>query len=371
MEIYLDNAATTKPILEEMLLKHIGDGWYNPSCAYGPAAKVFIEMKKTRELLLELTGAKGDCIFTSGGTEANNIAVMSAFRPGAHYITSAVEHPSVYNTFKYMERLGAAVDYIKPKDFCIRAEDVAGAVRDNTALVSIMSVNNETGALNDIKRIARAVKSANENTLFHSDGVQALFKTAIDVSRDVDYYTVSAHKIHALKGTGALLTGSGAKLKPLTHGGEQELSLRPGTENTLGIQAFFEALSKGKENLSASMEYLATLQRRLLDALRCIEDAHVNLPEVSAPHIVNVSFPGVRAEVLVRVMGEKGVYIGTGAACSRGKLSRVLLESGLDRQLAESAVRISMSTLNTESDIDICAQELKQAVDKLRVFSRR
>lgn len=371
MEIYLDNAATTKPMLERAIPKHMENGWYNPSCAYGPAAGVFMEIKKTRELLLEITGVKGDCIFTSGGTEANNTVIMSAFKPNAHYITSSVEHPSVYNTFKYIESLGASVDYIKPKNFCIQAEDVAAAVRGNTALVSIMNVNNETGALNDINAIACAVKSGNEKTMFHSDGVQALFKTAIDLCANVDYYTVSAHKIHALKGTGALLIGSGANVRGLLHGGEQEYALRPGTENTLGITAFYEALQAGKNGVSASIEKVEALQRRLLGHLKTTPDAQINLPGKKVPHIVNVSFPGIRAEVLVRVLGEMGIYIGTGAACSRGKVSRVLLESGLGKQEAEGAVRISMSALNTEADIDICAEELDKAVKKLRSFGRR
>jgi cysteine desulfurase len=371
LEIYLDNAATTKPVLEATLAAYMEDGWYNPSCAYAPAARIFSEMKKARELLLELTGARGDCIFTSGGTEANNFVIMSAFRPNAHYVTSAIEHPSVYNAFKQLEAMGAEVDYIKPAGFGIRAEDVAGAVRKNTALVSIMNVNNETGALNDIKAIARAVKSINAGAYFHSDGVQALFKTAIDLFPDVDYYTVSAHKIHALKGTGAVLTNGGASLKRLLYGGEQEYTLRPGTENTLGILAFGEALRRGRDNVTESVKRVEALQRRLLGHLEGMPGAHVNLPESKVPHIVNVSFPGVRAEVLVRVLGEKGVYIGTGAACSRGKVSRVLLESGLSKELAEGAVRISMSGMNTEADIDICAEELDKAAGKLRTFGRR
>lgn len=371
MEIYLDNAATTKPVLGESVQKHVLEGWYNPSSAYGPAAEVFRGIKETRELLKSLTGLSGECIFTSGGTEANNTVVLSAFKPGAHYITSAIEHPSVYNTFKYLETLGAVVDFIKPRGFCIRSEDVAAAVRENTVLVSIMNVNNETGALNDIKRIALAVKTKNPHTLFHSDGVQALFKTDIDLPRDIDYYTLSAHKIHAFKGTGAILTGENNRLKRLLHGGEQEFALRPGTENTLGIQAFYEALKNGKDNNNADLERIKTLEQSLITMFSGIDGSCVNLPEEKVPHIVNVSFSGLRAEVLVRVLGEKGIYIGTGAACSKGKLSRVLLESGISKDYAEGAVRISMSRFNTQQDIEICAEELKNAVIKLRRFGRK
>lgn len=370
MEIYLDNAATTKPFLKNSIGKHLERAWYNPSSAYGPAAQVFGGIKEARELLKSLTGLN-DCIFTSGGTEANNTVVMSAYKPGAHYITSAVEHPSVYNAFKYLESLGASVDYIRPKGFCVRREDAAAAVRENTVLVSIMNVNNETGALNDINAIARAIKAKNPDTLFHSDGVQALYKTSVELFAGIDYYTLSAHKIHALKGTGAILAGENGRIKRLLHGGEQEFTLRPGTENTLGIQAFLEALELGKDGFAESYERIKSLEQALLDSLKGIEDARLNLPDKKVPHIVNVSFPGVMAEVLVRVLGEKGIYVGTGAACSRGSLSRVLLESGVEKELAESAVRISMSRFTTKQEIEICAEELRSAVLKLRKFGRK
>lgn len=370
MEIYLDNAATTKPYLKSSIEAHVNNAWYNPSSAYGPAAEVFRGIKQARELLKDLTGLS-DCIFTSGGTEADNTVVVSAYKQGAHYVTSAAEHPAVYNAFKYLETLGASVDYIKPKNFCIRKEDVAAAVRENTVLVSVMNVNNETGALNDVNSIAGAVKAKNPRTLFHSDGVQALYKTSIALSSDIDYYTVSAHKIHALKGTGAILAGKNARIKKLLYGGDQEFTLRPGTENTLGIQAFLEALELGKDEWAESSKRIRTLEQSLRSSLTGIEDASVNAPEYKIPHIVNVSFPGVRAEVLVRVLGEKGIYIGTGAACSRGKVSRVLLESGVDRECAQGAVRISMSRFTTQQDIDICAEELRSAVLNLRKYGRK
>ncbi len=370
MEIYLDNAATTKPFIKNSMEKHLESAWYNPSSAYGPAAEVFRGIKEARELLISMTGSS-ECVFTSGGTEANNTVIMSARKPGAHYITSAAEHPSVYNAFKYLEFLGASVDYIKTRGFCVHADDVAAAVRENTTLVSIMNVNHETGAINDVESIARAVKAKNQGTLFHSDGVQALFKTSIDLAAGIDYYTVSAHKIHALKGTGAVLTGENGRIKKLLHGGDQEFSLRPGTENTLGIQVFFEALETGKDGWAESNKRIRSLEHALLGCLEGIEDARANLPENKVPHIVNVFFPGVRAEVLVRVLGEKGIYIGTGAACSRGKLSRVLLESGLSREYAQSAVRISMSRFTTLEDIEICAEELRSAVISLRKFGRK
>ncbi len=372
MEIYLDNAATTKPAANNAIKKHTDNGWYNPSAAYSPAANVFFEIKKVKSLICSIIGLDGDVVFTSGGTESNNTVILSGTKNKAHYITSAIEHPCVFEMFKHLELMGAEVDYIKPKDFCINASDVAELVRENTALVSIMHVNNETGALNDIAALSKAVKAKNPNTLFASDGVQALFKTEINLSGgNVDYYTLSAHKINALKGTGAIAAAKGAKLKNLLYGGEQEGSVRPGTENTLGITAFYEALEKGGKDLKSSIEKANKLSMQLLEGLKHIDGAYVNLPAQKVPHIVNVSFDGVRAEVLLRTLAEKGIYIGTGAACSHGKISRVLLQCGVKKRLAEGAVRISFNAMNTSEEMDIFLQEAKIAVEQLRRFSQR
>lgn len=366
--IYLDNAATTKPILGNLVQNHVDSGWYNPSAAYAPAAKVFADMKKVRDKLVEIAGIDGNVVFTSGGTEANNMAILSAFKKNAHYVTSAVEHPSVYAAFKHLQTMGASVDYVKPKSFCVESEDVAALVRENTAMVSIMHVNNETGAMNDVRKIADAVKAKNPRTLFHCDGVQALKKTDIGLlGSEVDYYTVSAHKINALKGVGALIVRKGKPISSLQHGGEQEAGSRPGTENTLGIQSFYHALMRAPVD-SAEIEQM---REKLTEGLSRIEGAIVNTPKVSVPHIVSVSFEGLRAEVLVRLLGEKGIYIGTGAACSKGKISRVLLESGVERKLAEGTVRISMGEQNSSDEIAVCLRELEIAVEQLRRFNRK
>lgn len=366
MLIYLDNAATTQPIYGDVSKIHQNGGWFNPSAAYSGAADVFVGMKEVRQKLLETTGIDGGVIFTSGGTEANNIVINSAVRKNAHYITSAVEHPSVFQVFAQLRQAGAEVDYIKPKGFCIDPEDVVQKVKENTALVSIMHVNNETGALNDIRTIAAKVKAKSNRTLFHSDGVQALQKAETNLSgSEVDFYTVSAHKINGLKGTGAVIAKNTAKLKPLMYGGGQEDKIRPGTENTLGIQVLGEALK-----LEYDVEKTWQLRGRLISGIEEIDDCVVNVPKAYVPHIVSVSFPGLRAEVLVRLMGENGIYIGTGAACSKGKLSRVLLESGIERRLAEGTVRISFGRNNTLEEVDICLEEMKNAAKSLRRLKR-
>ncbi len=367
MLIYFDNAATTRPKYTEITKFHMQEGWFNPSSAYSGAADVFVQMKRTRQALLEATGFSGSVVFTSGGTEANNMVLNSAFKKNAHYITSAVEHPSVYEVFLQLEQQGARVDYVRPEGFCIQPDAVAQLVTKDTLLVSIMHVNNETGALNDIKAIAAAVKARNPQCLFHSDGVQALKKTTLDLSgSEVDFYSVSAHKINALKGTGALLVKEGRQIKPMVFGGGQENKLRPGTENTLGIQMFGAALSDSR----TSTEKVQKLREHLIYGLRRIKGAVINVPEAFVPHIVSVSFEGVGAEVLVRLLGEKEIYIGTGSACSKGKLSRVILESGVERRLAEGTVRISMGADNTQEEIDILLEELEEALGVLGRFSR-
>jgi len=369
--VYLDNAATTQPDVRAAIEEHISGNWHNPSSGYAPAERAFASVREAGDTLLRIAGMSGKCVFTSGGTEANNTAVFSCFRAKAHYVTSSIEHPSVYNAFRRLEAMGASVDFVKPRGFCIYARDVAELVREDTALVSIMHVNNETGAINDINSIAAAVKAKSPDTLFHSDGVQALFKTEMKLSPDIDYYTLSAHKIHALKGTGALLAREGRPVKPLLFGGGQQDGLRPGTENTLGIAAFREALIKGEESFGETKKKVRELSDMLMNLISGIDGAALNLPDERVPHILSVSFPGTRAEVLVRLLGQKGIYIGAGAACSRGKESRVLLECGVGKDIAESAVRISMSAMNTKDDIEACAEELCAAVKSLRGRGRK
>ncbi len=372
MEIYLDNAATTKPLTQRSISQHLHDCWYNPSAAYRQAEVVFSEINRVRQILMRSMGMHGGCVFTSGGTEANNIVLQSRFRRGAHYITSTVEHPSVFEMFRHLEQEGARVDYVKPRGFCVKTEDVASLVNDETVLVSIMHVNNETGAINDILSISKGVKKKNPSVLFHSDGVQAILKTPVELNGSaVDYYTVSAHKIHAIKGTGALLMRSGVSLKPMHFGGGQEHTFRAGTENTLGILAFGEALEAGLQSRETAEARICGLRSQLTEGLSAIDGAIVNEPENGVPHIVSVSFEGVRGEVLARLLGEKGICIGTGAACSRGQISRVMLECGVSRKLAEGTVRISFSALSSEHDVSGCLDEMQETIKHLRRFTRK
>jgi len=380
MEIYLDNAATTKPLqeLKEFATAYMESGWYNPSSLYKPAAKVHADINEARKALLNaLRAEKGELLFTSGGTEANNMAIASFAGRKRHFVTTETEHPSLYEYFKSLSREGHEVDFIKPKsDFTVDASDVAAAVRPDTALVSIMHVNNETGAINDIAAIAAAVKKTNPETVFHSDGVQAFMKIPFRMANSlVDLYTVSAHKIHAFKGTGALYAVKKSLLKPLFLGGAQEGNLRAGTENTWGITAFGFACEKLQPLFEGHTAHMCSLRKRLVEGLSRMGDVVLNAAPApkSAPHILNASFLGVRAEVLLHALEEEGLYIGTGSACSSRKntASRVLAAMGFARERLEGAVRLSLSPFTTAEEVDKVLEVLYSKSAALRKFKRR
>lgn len=380
MEIYLDNAATTKPLtdLSETFKEYIDGGWYNPSSLYRPAAKAHAAMNEARrEFLHALNSKNGELVFTSGGTESNHMAVYCRSLRKKHLIFSGIEHPSVYEMAKVLVQTGFEVDFVQPDaDYTIHAKDVAAAVREDTAFVSVMHVNNETGAVNDIAAIAAALKRQNSETLFHSDGVQAFCKVPLRLGdTEVDMYSMSAHKLQALKGTGALYAKARRLLKPVFTGGGQESGFRSGTENTFGIFAFQKACMDYTQNLKNYNDTMLNLRRLLKKGLENMEDVLINSApdEKSAPHILNASVLGVRAEVLLHALEEECIYIGTGSACSSHKTSgsRVLTAMGYDNARLESAVRISLSPVNTEEEILVALEAIKTKAKELRKFKRR
>ena len=380
MGIYLDNAATTKPLdaLMEIIKLYMDEGWYNPSALYMPAASAHASLNEARQTLrAALKVQTGEVVFTSGGTEANHMAIMSRSRHKKHLITSQIEHPSVIKTMKALAQEGFDVDFIVPgKNHIIDPKDVAAAMRADTALVSIMHVNNETGAVNDIASVASAVKKANPETIFHSDGVQAFMKVPFQISNtSIDLYSVSAHKLHALKGTGALYAANKKFLKPVFSGGGQEAGLRPGTENTLGIAAFHKACGEFILHFEEYASSMRALRQRLKAGIAGMEDAVINAApeEFCAPHILNASFLGVRSEVLLHALEEVGVYIGTGSACSSKKHtgSPVLKAMGFSAERLEGAVRLSVSPMNTQEEIDIALEKIKEKAAQLRKYKRR
>lgn len=375
--IYFDNAATTKPIAEakEILNEHITNSWNNPSALYTRAVDEERRMKEDKETIRK-TMKSDKVIITSCGTEGNNTVIFGGMkRTGKpmHFITSAYEHACVYECMKEQEARGNSVSYIKPRsDGKIHAEDVTHEIRDNTALVSIMHVNNETGAINDIEAIAKAVKKVNKNVMFHSDGVQGYIKVPFDMRRSsVDYYTASAHKVHGLKGTGAIFLKENTPLHAFVLGGGQENGMRSGTENTLGIAVFAKAADIYSKNREEYEKQIKLVREKMIEGIKSIEDTRIISPEDGASHILSAAFIGVRGEVLLHSLSSRGIELSVGSACSSHKRrNRVHEALDLPPEVAEGVVRISFSHENTVEEAEKALSAIKEEVEKLRRFKR-
>ncbi len=381
MLAYLDNSATTRPTdgVIDAMSRCMREGYFNPSSLYAPAIDSEKAMRACREELASaLCVSPKGILFTSGGTEANNLAIIgtvSAMRGSQHLIVSAVEHPSVLEAFHYLEGLGHRVTVIgvdgRGQLDWPQLED---ALDDAPALVSCMQVNNETGALADIPRLSALVHEKAPNALIHVDGVQGFLRVPFD-ARLVDLYTMSSHKIHGPKGVGALYVRPGVRLIPRQLGGGQESALRSGTENTPGIAGFMEAAREMKampdrfQHMMEKKKLLWTLFQQAVPA------AQLNGPSIEegAPHIINISFPGVRGEVMLHALEGARVYCSTGSACSSKKrhLSPVLLAMGLDPDRVEAALRFSLSPLTQDEEIRYAAEQLGAIYATLSRFKRR
>ena len=381
MLAYLDNSATTRPTdgVIDAMSRYMREGYFNPSSLYAPAIDSEKAMRACREELASaLCVSPKGIFFTSGGTEANNLAIIgavSAMRGPQHLIVSAVEHPSVLEAFHYLEGLGHRVTVIGVDG---RGQldwaQLENALSDAPALVSCMQVNNETGALADIPRLSALVREKAPTALIHVDGVQGFLRVPFD-ARLIDLYTMSSHKIHGPKGVGALYVRPGVRLIPRQLGGGQEGALRSGTENTPGIAGFREAAREMKampDRFQHMME-----KKKLLWALfqQAVPAAQLNGPSIEegAPHIINISFPGVRGEVMLHALEGARVYCSTGSACSSKKrhLSPVLLAMGLDPDRVEAALRFSLSPLTQDDEIRYAADQLGAIYATLSRFKRR
>lgn len=359
--IYLDNSATTKAdasvlrSYEQVAEKYFG----NPSSIHQLGAETEQLQMKAREQAAELLNVQtSEVVFTSGGTEGNNLAIKGiAFQfqtRGKHIITTEVEHASVYETCKALEHLGFEVTYLPVNEQgIVNPRDVEEAVRPDTILVSIMQVNNEIGAIQPIEEIGEQL-TRHPKLFFHVDAVQGLGKVPLALSKaHVDLCTFSGHKIHGLKGTGILYVKQGTSLFPLFHGGGQEQSIRSGTENVAGNVSVVRALRLIKEKETKHVKELEVLKEQLRDGLSSIEAVCVNSPREGAPHIINVSVPGLKPEVVIHALYEKGTVISTQSACSSKQKdkSRVLEACGVSDSIATSGLRISLSYDTTEKEI--------------------
>ncbi len=382
-EIYLDNAATTQPMeeLKELFNHYVDSGWYNPSAAYDVAMELERQIVEAKELIKTVTGArKASVLFTSCGTEGDNTAILEGYRPQGnrklHFITSIVEHPAVYETFKLLERRGHEVSYLRPNAHGeIMASSVLSQVRPNTVLCSLMHVNNETGAINDIGQITQQIKRINPNIMMHVDGVQGFLKAPVAFDEwGIDYYTISAHKIHGLKGTGALIYRDGAPLKPYIIGGGQEKGLRSGTENTFGILAMKKANELFMPGWEENISRMEQLKRQCAAGLSQLEGVHILTDvEHSAPHILYVAIEGIRGEVLLHLLEKDGIYISTGSACSarKKKVGRIAGGIGLNQKISEGVIRISFCEWNNSHEVDVLIQRVIEHVQMLRRYTRR
>ncbi len=378
--IYFDNAATTKICNEALHLieEYSRNLYFNASSAYTPAVKIETEINETAKNILKVLGCqKGKIFFTSGGTESDNMAILGAAKKTRkmHIISSRVEHPAVLNTLKELESKGYGVTYlpVDERGF-LSADDLAKSINDDTFLVSIMHVNNETGAIQDIKNLSRAAKARDEKVLFHSDGIQAYSNIPVDLDDlGVDMYSLSSHKIHGPKGVGALYVKNPKKIAPITYGGGQQEGYRSGTLNSPGILSFAKAFELAEYNeikdhkFSQMKSYLADKIQNEIDDVICI-----NIDEGYSNHILSMAFKGINAETLLHACQYDGLIISTGSACSSKKniVSNTLKQMEMHEDYIGGAVRISFSRYNDIEEARAAFQIIKQNVEKLRKYSK-
>ena len=382
MEIYLDNSATTKPyqeVVDKMVLA-LTTQYGNPSSIYKKGIEVEREIKEIRRNIARSLGAKEtEIYFTSGGTECNNTIIRSVAnlnkKTKNHIISTVIEHPSVLNTLKDLEADGFEVTYLPVgKDGKISLEDLKNAIKKETILVSVMHVNNEIGTIQPIEEIGKYLKSLDEKVYFHVDGVQSYAKIKFRPSRyNIDFMSVSGHKLHGPKGIGFMYVKENNRIKPLLTGGGQEIGIRSGTENVPGIYGIGEAIRILNQDLEGTIDKIRGLRDLLKEEILAnIDNVKINSPEDGVCHVLNVSFRGVRGEVLLHYLEQKEIYVSTGSACSsKKKGSHVLNAIGLTPDEIEGAIRFSLSDLNTKEEIMKTVEVLKESVSDLRMIIGR
>ena len=389
--VYLDNSATTQvlPDVVDVVVEMMEKDYGNPSSYHRMGISVEKKMKEARQRVATALGAKAkEIIFTSGGTEANNLAIRGVAHHyrnrGQHLITSQIEYPSVLNVFKRLEKEGYQVTYLPvDKKGFVRVEDLKEAMTDKTILVSIMHLNNEVGSIQAIREMSEMVRANNSLTIFHVDAVQSFGKIPVNPREmGVDLLTISGHKIHGPKGVGALYCNEKISLQPLIEGGGQERDIRSGTENVPGIVGLGLAAQLIDEKRKQLVKELKELKGWLIKEVQDkIQDCKVNGPETieameegeSSPHIINLSFPGLKGEVLLHALEDKKIYVSTGSACHsrQDAPSHVLQAMKLNKRELESAIRISLSYQTTAQDLEYLMDYLPNLVEDFRFFMKR
>lgn len=387
MEAYLDNAATTRvfPEVRDIMLQVMEKDFGNPSSRHtkGIEAEGYVT-KAVQQIASTLKCQPKEIVLTSGGTESNNMALIGTAlanrRAGKHVITTRIEHASVHEPFGRLEQMGYEAEYL-PVDSNgrVQPEVLQEAVREDTLLVSVMMVNNEMGAVEDIKSLAAAARQKNPNVIFHVDAIQAYGKYKIVPKRmGIDLMSVSGHKIHGPKGSGFLYVRDGVKISPIILGGGQQRGMRSGTENVPAIAGLGEAVHLIYQEHSARIERLYALKERLIAGLLGMEGVTVNgindLPLTeTAPHIVSASFEGIKSEVMLHALAQEGVYVSSGSACSSNhpELSGTLKAIGVDDRLLDSTLRFSFSVLTTEEEVDHALLAVEKILPQLRRFVKK
>lgn len=388
MEAYLDNSATTRvfPEVAELMTKIMCEDYGNPSSLHmkGVHAENYLRYaKETMARILKVN--EKEILFTSGGTESDNMALTGCAiankRRGNHLITTQIEHPAVQQTMHNLESQGFRVTYLPVNGYGqISLEDLQRAMTQDTILVSIMHTNNEIGSLQPVAEAGALIKRMSPNTLFHVDAVQGFGKSKIYPKRmGIDLLSVSGHKIHGPKGVGVLYLGEKVKMQPLFHGGGQQYNLRSGTDNVPGAAGLAKAAELLYQHFDEDMEHLYHCKKYFMDGVRKIDGATVNglFPgkpdgEGTAPHIVSVTFAGVRSEVLLHALEEKEIYVSAGSACAARKPqpSATLKAIGADKSRLESTIRFSFSVYTTEEELYYTLQALYDKIPMLRKYAR-
>lgn len=383
MEIYLDNSATTKcfPGVAQVVMKTMLEDYGNPSSMHQKGVDAERYMRDTRSVIASnLKVQEKEIFFTSGGTESDNLALigvaMANQRAGKHLITTQIEHPAVLETMKYLETQGFSVTYLPvDHDGIVELDALRAAMTPETILVSVMFVNNEIGSVQPIEEISKIVKMVNPQALLHVDAVQAYGKYRIYPKRmGIDLLAFSGHKIHGPKGIGVLYISSAAKVRNINYGGGQQKGMRSGTDNVPGIAGLGEAVKEIYTDFDSHIDKLYALKQLFVEGVQKLDEVWVNgrTGRDSAPHVVSVTFPGIRSEVLLHALEDKGIYVSSGSACATNKpaVSATLKAIGMSKEGLDSTLRFSFSVFTTEEEIRTTLSVLTELVPMLRRYRR-
>ena len=384
MDVYFDNSASTKVSEKaiEIMLKTMRDDYANTSAKHIKGVESESYVKDAADIIAKtLKVKKGEIIFTSGGTESNNMALiggaMSRKRYGKHIIISGIEHPAVYMPAEFLTEQGFELSVLPVNsEGQVDLELLKSAIRDDTVLVSVMYVNNEIGAIEPVEEISRIIKAKNKDILFHVDAIQAYTKLRINPkSQGIDMLSASGHKFHGPKGVGFLYINSNVKINPIIFGGGHQRGMRSGTLNTTGIAGMGVAAKEAYDNFDERINKISDLKYYLMDELEKTEGAILNTGrgENFAPQVISVSFEDIRAEVLLHALEDRGIYVSSGSACSSNHpgISGTLKAIGVRENLLDATIRISLSELNNKEEADYFIKNLKELLPLLRKFVRK